>query len=137
MTEFAVTFLPVAAAAFLGYRLGIYRDRRARRSDATIQFLLTAYQQLEFGGNRPNIPNKDEFEKAIASIFLLGNRRQVELVRAFMSEFARNGHGADTTELLKALRAELRKELQLDAVKNEFMFLRLGRTEREIEKMYE
>ena len=95
-------------------------------------FLLTAYGDIEFGCNRENIPNKDDFERALAAVFLLGTPVQVGAVERFMTQMAANNR-ADTTELLESLRDDLRNELGLAKVSSGFRFLRLARHKNEMQ----
>ncbi|MGE0881349.1 MAG: hypothetical protein AB7L13_24390 [Acidimicrobiia bacterium] len=88
--------------------------RRSARRDLRVTYLLSAYRALDGASNRAAITTSHEhaIESAVADIILLGNDRQVELANAFSKAFADDGH-ADTSALLEALRADLRKELLL------------------------
>jgi hypothetical protein len=88
--------------------------RRSARRDLRVAYLLSAYRALDGASNRAEMTTSHAhaIESAVADIILLGNDRQVELANAFSKAFADDGR-ADTSALLEALRADLRKELLL------------------------
>lgn len=84
--------------------------RRATRRDLRVTFLLSAYRSLDAASNRPlkTAALREQLENAIADITLIGKEDQVRLATDFARTFAATG-GADTSELLEALRSDLRK----------------------------
>jgi uncharacterized membrane protein len=68
-----------------------------------------------------------DVETAVADIQLLGSLTQVQLAGEFAQSFAAEGK-ADTEPLLEDLRASLRRELLLEAVPPNRLWLRIGRS---------
>ena len=100
--------------------------RRATRRDLRVTFLLSAYRSLDAASNRPlkTAALREQLENAIADITLIGKEDQVRLATDFARTFAATG-GADTSELLEALRSDLRKELLLGKVVPRTTWLRI------------
>lgn len=121
-----VALVAALVAGLVAIWSNAWLSRRNRRSDQRVSFLLKSYEDFEFNSNRDVIPNPDDFEKAAASIRLLGTPKQVELVEVIMDQIAQNG-SADNTELLSELRQELRSELGLEQVPVTHKYLRLVR----------
>lgn len=110
---------------YIAHRLNVFRDRANKKRDLQIQYLIGAYRHLENSSNRPkNYDNNAVLESAIADIQLFGTAEQVKLAEKFAFDIAQNSH-ASTDELLINLRAELRKELGLEEVKPQIVYLRL------------
>ena len=65
-----------------------------------------------------------KLESAVADIQLFGTPRQVDLVQRFACDFAAKG-GASLDELLADLRTDLRAELNLEAVPENVVHLRI------------
>jgi hypothetical protein len=124
--------LPMVAAAlvavigwYVAHKFSARRDLANKRRELRVSYLIEAYRRLEFASNRPITPAvSPEFEKAIADIQLFGTPTQVMKAQEFSRGFAKNGgHALDP--LLNDLRAELRHELQLEAVPAQIVYLRM------------
>ena len=128
-TELLVPLLITTFVAISGWYivhwLNMARDRANKKRDLQIQYLIEAYRRLERASNRAkNFENNTELESAIADIQLFGTVDQVNLAQKLSFDIAHNSH-ASTDDLLKDLRAELRKELRLQEVSPEIVYLRL------------
>lgn len=119
--------------AVAGWLVNEYFTRRSVRRNLRIEYLLSAYRRLEQASNRTmSGDHETALEEAISDIQLLGSPAQVEMATQFARQFAANQR-ADTEPILEDLRASLRKELQLEPVPPQRMWLRIARdSEREI-----
>jgi hypothetical protein len=125
---FFLQLLATAVVAFLGawlaHAFSASRDRKNKRRDQRIAFLIEAYRRLEFVANRPSLTDPKPIEAAIADIQLFGSLSQIQLTRAFVTEFAKS-RSASLDSILEALRKDLRAELQLESDPEEkLLFLR-------------
>jgi uncharacterized membrane protein YciS (DUF1049 family) len=101
-----------------------HRDNLNKKKEIRINFLINAWRLLESASNQENNALVHNTEIAIADIQLFGSKRQIELAQKIAIDMATSKH-ADTLDLLKNLRADLRKELKLEAVPDNFKFLRI------------
>jgi len=117
----AVGGLIIAAGWFVTY----WQRQRDIRSQVHLHYLLTAYRRLENASNRePMTPEQDhDVESALADIILLGSPGDVMLAMKFAKEL--ETPGASTDELLKHLRQELRKQLNLKPI-SDFQVVRMS-----------
>src|SRR5947209_333951 len=104
--QLLVTAIVAFVGAWIAHRLAEARDRTNKRREQRISFLIDAYRRIESAVN----PHDDRsaaaaLESAVADIQLFGNRRQVELVQAFIAEFA-DRKSAATDVLLNELRRD-------------------------------
>ena len=124
-----ITTFVAISGWYIAHRLNIARDRANKKRDLQIQYLIEAYRRLERASNRPkNFDNNAELESAIADIQLFGTADHVKLAEKFSFDIARNSHSS-MDELLINLRAELRKELGLQEVNPEIVYLRLDKNQ--------
>jgi hypothetical protein len=115
------------AIAVAGWIVGQHQARRAVRRNMRVEYLLGAYRRLERASNRPMTPSDDrDVEAAVADVQLLGSPSQVQLAERFARTFAAEGTAA-TEPLLEDLRASLRRELLLEAVPPNRLWLRISR----------
>ena len=113
--------------AVAGWLVNEFFARRAIRRNLRIEYLLSAYRRLEHASNRQMTDaHEAALEEAVSDIQLLGSPRQVEMATAFARKFAEDQR-ADTERLLEDLRASLRRELQLEPVPPQRMWLRITR----------
>jgi hypothetical protein len=113
--------------AVAGWLINEFFARRSVRRNLRIEYLLSAYRRLEHASNRQMTEAHEEaLEEAISDVQLLGSPRQVEMATAFARQFAEDQR-ADTEQLLEDLRASLRRELQLEPVPPQRMWLRIAR----------
>jgi hypothetical protein len=111
------------SGAWLAHAFAASRDRKNKRRDQRIAFLIDAYRRLEFISNRPTLDDAQAIESPIADIQLFGSPSQVAMVQSFVAEFAvKKAASLDT--ILAELRKDLRAELQLDRVPDKLVFLR-------------
>lgn len=110
-----------------GWLVNEFFSRRAVRRNMRIEYLLSAYRRLEHASNRHmSDAHETALEEAISDIQLLGSRGQVGMATDFARQFAADQR-ADTEPLLEDLRASLRRELQLEEVPSQRMWLRITR----------
>jgi len=106
-------------------------DREARSRNIRVQYLIEAYRRLESAASRTLRSDKDlqdyghNVENAIGDIQLFGTKEQVELATGVVASMRGPGATADLKPLLKALRRNLREELQLPAVEGDPVQLRI------------
>ncbi|KAA6340197.1 hypothetical protein EZS27_011916 [termite gut metagenome] len=101
-----------------------HRDNLNKKKEIRINFLINAWRLLESASNQENNALVHNTEIAIADIQLFGSKRQIELAQKIAIDMATSKQ-ADTLDLLKNLRADLRKELKLEVVPDNFKFLRI------------
>jgi hypothetical protein len=124
-----ITTLVAILGWYIVHRLNIARDQVNKKRDLQIQYLIDAYRRLERASNRlKNYDNNSEIESAIADVQLFGTAHQVKLAEKFSFDIAQNSH-ASTDELLINLRTELRRELGLEEVNPEIVYLRLDKNQ--------
>jgi hypothetical protein len=111
--------------AVAGWLVNEFFARRSVRRNLRVEYLLSAYRRLEHASNRQmTVDHESALEEAVSDIQLLGSRLQVEMATAFARGFAADQR-ADTEPLLEDLRASLRRELQLEAVPRQGVWLRI------------
>lgn len=109
-------------------QLNIDRDRKNRREELIIQFLLEAYRRLERTSNRDVMTEeqKIDFESAIGDIQLLGEPSLIKETVAFCTKQVCDKN-TSFNEVLLMLRAHIRKELKLPEVNDPIPRYRLLR----------
>jgi hypothetical protein len=126
--QLTATAFVAVMASWLSHRFSSERDVANERRKMRIQYLLDAYRRLESASNRPNIDGDwSKFESAVADVQLLGGAQQVRLAREFALNMAKNGT-APLDPLIEDLRASLRSELLLEAVRENVVYVRLTST---------
>jgi hypothetical protein len=121
--QLLATAVVAFSGAWLAHAFAASRDRKNKRRDQRIAFLIDAYRRLEFISNRPTLDDAQAIESPIADIQLFGSPSQVAMVQSFVAEFAvKKAASLDT--ILAELRKDLRAELQLDRVPDKLVFLR-------------
>jgi hypothetical protein len=100
----------------VAHELNKRRDTLAKRQDLRVQYLIEAYRKLEDNAGRIDaLPEvRRAFEAAVADIQLLGTRSQIDTLLEFLQQFKDNANG-NIDPVLKLLRDDLRKELNLEA----------------------
>ena len=101
------------------------RDRANKRKEQRVAYLIEAYRRLEERSQQFGAAEKGKLESAVADIQLFGTPRQVNLVQRFASDFAARG-SASLDGLLADLRTDLRAELNLEAVPENIVHLRIS-----------
>ncbi len=113
------------ASWFVGSWLSLRRDRANKLRELRVQYLIDAYRRLEAVVHRQLDSQQSALmESAIADVQLFGSAPQVAAARRFVSEM-RGGSGS-LNDLLLILRNDLRNELELERVEEEFFHLRIG-----------
>lgn len=119
------------SGAWLAHSLATSRDRKNKRREQRIGYLIGAYRTLESISNRSPasgveryMSDMERLESAIADIQLFGSRRQIDLGKAMVTAFVTNGT-VSLDDLLEELRKDLRGELQLEGVSGRLVFLRV------------
>jgi hypothetical protein len=129
ITVMTVTLAPLVAVVgwFVVHQFNVYRDRRNKRHDMIVQYLLEAYRRLESAANRDKTEEQTfAFESAIADIQLLGSVEQISATIKYLHAHASSG-GAGIDEVLCLLRNDLRKELCLSPAKSNPVIFRFER----------
>ena len=124
-----VVLAPLVAVIgwFVAHQFNVYRDRRNKRRDMIVQYLLEAYRRLESAANREKTEEQaSAFESAIADIQLLGSVEQISSTIKYLHAHA-SGGGAVIDEVLCLLRNDLRKELGLSPAKRNPVIFRFER----------
>ena len=111
---------------FIAYRFSVEKDRANKRKDLRVNYLIDAWRKLEFAVNREDYDRVEFLGKPIADIQLFGNSRQVALAQKFADDMAKNQE-ANLTELLLALREDLRNELKMSEVPNQIKHIRFNK----------
>lgn len=120
----AMEFVVGVAVVVAGWLVNEFFSRRSARRNLRVEYLLSAFRRLEYASNRRmSSAHKAAVEEAVSDIQLLGSPAQVQKAIEFAREFASNQQ-ASTEPLLLDLRASLRKELQLDPVPPQRVWLR-------------
>jgi hypothetical protein len=98
------------------------REHEKKLAEMRIEHLIKCWKQIERASNSEKVADRaelnrryDELEDAIASIVLLGAKKEVETARKFAVALA-EGTDKSATELLQSLRDSLRAELELEPV---------------------
>lgn len=121
----AVGLVIAVGIAATTYVLERRRDRANHRRDLRVEYLLTAYRNLEHASSRDLTDDSARrVEEAIADVQLLGTPHQVDLAVDFAERFVA-GHGANLDGILDDLRDDLRTELNLGPVTRSRTVLRL------------
>lgn len=128
MTSSGGEILAVVSGAVIavgGWTVNQYQARRAVRRNMRIQYLLDAYRRFERISNRPMSSDDEQvLEAVIADVQLLGSPNQVRLAIQLAETFVAE-RKADSDPLLTDLRASLRRELLLEEVPPNRMWLRI------------
>jgi hypothetical protein len=98
------------------------REHEKKLAEVRIEHLIKCWKQIERASNTENVTDRaelsrryDDLEDAIASIVLLGAKKEVEAARRFAVALS-EGSDKSATELLQSLRDSLRAELELEPV---------------------
>ena len=110
------------------------REHEKKLAEVRIEHLIKCWKQIERASNTENVTDRaelnrryDDLEDAIASIVLLGAKKEVETARKFAVAHS-EGTDKSATELLQSLRDSLRAELELEPVEGlGHLFLRMHR----------
>ena len=125
-TETLITTVIVITGWLIAHLLTQHRERTKKRQDKRVEYLITAYRNLEASANCDSTPEIDKrIESAIADIHLFGNEKQIELAIIFSNAMANTGP-ASLDDLLLQLREDLRKELKLSKVPRKLNYLRIN-----------
>ena len=122
-SQLLVTATVAFTGAFLAHVLSAKRDRTNARRVRRTEFLIDAYRKLESIANRSHVVDTAPVESAISDIQLFGSPEQVQLAQSFATEFAA-ARTASLDILLRALRKDLRAELELERVPDRTVFFR-------------
>lgn len=117
-----ISLTSVLVGALVGglvvHRFTLRRESLSARRTQRVAFLLDAYRKLIDASERDVLgeQRRDNLESALADIMLLGGVSEIEAAERFQYELA-EGHGASLVPVIVALRASLRRELGIEAVK--------------------
>ena len=113
---------------YVAHHQSVIRDRKNKQRDVQVQYLIEAYRRLESAGSR-SAREMDryghDFESAIADIQLFGTVDQARMAKDLVTAIAEKRPDASTGPLLLSLRDDLRRELNLDHVKEEPVHFRV------------
>ena len=116
--------VPLFATAFALYGyyavhyLAARRDRANKKRDLRVRYLLEAYRRLESACaqyKHVTEQHQRDIESAIADIQILGTPDQIALAKKVTQEIESTSH-TDPRALLVNLRADLRRELDIEQV---------------------
>ncbi len=115
----------------IGWAISYFLSRRkellSRRSDKRVDYLISAYRNLESSANREQTNEiRDKIENSIADVHLFGTEKQIKLANDFSKSISETGEGS-YHELLLQLREDLREELKLSRSNIEINYLRFAR----------
>lgn len=136
-------FVPLTSSVFGGLVVAIVnhimtrrRERDRKLADIRIEHLIKCWKQIEraaFVGDDATVSERnkryDELEDAIASIMLLGGKREVEAASHFAVALADSSNNS-ANGLLNSLRDSLRAELKLEPVASLSLFFRMRRDQK-------
>ncbi len=125
-----VTTVVAIVGWVIGHRFNEQRDQKRKRREIQTEYLIRAYRGLEDGACRGSIAGTEygkKFESAIADIQLFGTEAQVRMAKELANAIAESRNDASSGPILLLLRDDLRKEIGLDAIKEEPVHLRLTR----------
>lgn len=105
------------------HRLNARRDRTNKRMELRVRYLIDAWRGIEKASNRDDMNARRALEKALADVQLFGTSEQVAMAAVLAHEMAEVG-SASVNELLEALRADLRRELELAPASGRLIHLR-------------
>ena len=131
MTEIIAAFIGAIVTIVVWY-FSSYdlrkRDRENKKLEIRLQFLVDAYRNIEFSGNR-SLALKPKYahniESAIGDIQLFGSRKQVKLAQEISDTLANDGK-VKYDDLLNELRRDLRNELSLELLEDTRRVLRIN-----------
>jgi uncharacterized protein YigA (DUF484 family) len=110
------------AVALVNHLMTRRRERDKKLAEARIEQLIRSWKQIERASNTEKVTDRaeldrryDELEQAIASIVLLGAKREVGAARKLAVALT-EGADRSANELLQLLRDSLRAELELEPV---------------------
>ncbi len=117
--------------AIIGWAISYFLARRkellSRRSDKRVDYLISAYRNLESSANKEQTnETREKVENAIADIHLFGTEEQIKLANEFSKKITKTGEGS-YHELLLQLREDLRIELKLSKSIKQINYLRFNR----------
>lgn len=116
----------------LGHAFALDRDRKNRRQEQRIDYLISVYRAFSKANHHPRLYEvAEELEQAIADVQLFGTKRQVELVRRFSIDLAK-AQTAEMDDLLMELRDSLRSELNVERLDGRLLSLRVSRKKDEL-----
>jgi hypothetical protein len=128
MEEYIIKILSTAIIAVFGWVVANYftsrREVKNKQREIKVKYLIEAYQKLENCILRDLKDVGKDLESSVANIQLFGSEKQIKLAKKIANDISKNG-SADLESLLKSLRTDLRKELQLSENDSNVQFLRM------------
>ena len=107
--------------------LAAKRDRANKRRDLRTEYLISAFRKLANASERHHKPGSQylaDIETAMADIQLFGRDSQIEKANETMDKLQQGENGL-VNELLRDLRNDLRKEMDLSRIKGNVQWLRI------------
>jgi hypothetical protein len=131
LTIFGTVFAAISGA-YLGHYFSVRRDRQYRRDERQTEYLIDTWRRLVDASFAPLKEKSDirKFNAALSDVQLFGTAEQANLAARIVEE-ASTSKGASGNELVKLMRDDLRKMLNLDALGEQgYVYLRwLGEDE--------
>ena len=94
-------FFVAIIGGLVAHWLAVWRDRRNKRKDQRVQYLIEAYRRLSKASNHPKLFEiADEVQSAVNDIQLFGTEQQIKLAEKFTFDLA-NNKVADLDELFQ------------------------------------
>lgn len=126
--QLAITVMIAVLGTWAAHRFTSRRDVENERRKLRVQYLLEVYRLLERADSTPDGPERwERYERAAADIQLLGSPEQVRLAREWIREFTANKNKASIDRMMNSLRVSLRRELNLEPVDGQVVYLRIRR----------
>ncbi|MDR3339926.1 MAG: hypothetical protein LBT25_07560 [Candidatus Symbiothrix sp.] len=122
--ELIITVVITIVGWYIAYFFGKKQDAANKRKEMRVNYLIEAYRLIESAANRENNNKLKNLESAIADIQLFGTQTQILLSQKIVEIFVQQ-NSADFDCLLKNLREELRKELDLEKVDGRLLHFRI------------
>jgi len=123
--KFTLTALIAVVGWFLGHYFSSIRDRKNKKREVVTKHLINAYtffahevSQRESGRER-----WEKLEFFISEIQLFGSPYQVALVKRMIEQMT-SGKNFDLDPLINSLRNDLRKELELESITDNVVWIR-------------
>lgn len=121
----SIASIVVVLGWFVANLLSKKRDSNNKAREMRVEYLISAYRVLfRVGVDQTISKNAKECENAIADIQLLGTLEQIKLAQEYINNISQHG-SADLMGLIKVLRNDLRKELNLEKASETMSFLKI------------
>lgn len=128
--DYLKIFTSIILAVFgwiLGHYFNTKRDKSLKKRELSTSYLISAYRVLanDISTRKSTTESNKKFEDLLSDIQLFGSLEQINMAKALAKDLANSG-SYELDPLINNLRDELRKELELKAVKGNLQWFRFG-----------